>query len=161
MHPKFMKECLLHMKENIKLFDHDHGRESGHGDVLTHYFAKSYLTIRLHHEARIINRIEKYIRRINTRRIANSIQRPFGLRYNPYTQSVEVLSNAKKIAALVSELRGDLCIVSNTLRKIHAKEETVESITHMLPHGINVTSSSTESNTEEEMKKFKGQDKLR
>ncbi|KAK7582638.1 hypothetical protein V9T40_014083 [Parthenolecanium corni] len=53
MHPKFMKECLLHIKENIKLFDHDHGRESGHGDVLTHYLAKSYLTIRLHHEISI------------------------------------------------------------------------------------------------------------
>ncbi|KAK7576073.1 hypothetical protein V9T40_012359 [Parthenolecanium corni] len=91
------------------------------------------------------------------REFANSIQRPFGLRYNPYTQSVEVLSNAEKIAALVSELRGDLCIVSNALRKIHAEEETVESITHMLQHGINVSPSPTESDTEEEMKKFKAE----
>ncbi|XP_065211574.1 tryptophan 5-hydroxylase 1 isoform X2 [Planococcus citri] len=80
------------------------------------------------------------------REFANSIQRPFGVRYNPYTQSVEVLSNAEKIAALVSELRGDLCIVSNALRKIHAEEETVESITHMLHYGINVNSSPTSDN---------------
>lgn len=93
----------------------------------------------------------------NFREFASSIQRPFGLRYNPYTQSVEVLSNAEKIAALVSELRGDLCIVSNALRKIHAEEETVESITHMLQHGINVSPSPTESDNEEEMQKFKSE----
>lgn len=88
------------------------------------------------------------------REFANSIQRPFGLRYNPYTQSVEVLSNAEKIAALVSELRGDLCIVSNALRKIHAEEETVESITYMLQHGINVNSSPNDSDENEEIKKM-------
>jgi hypothetical protein len=45
------------------------------------------------------------------------------VRYNPYTQSVEVLSNAEKIATLVSELRGEVCIVSNALRKIHLDEQ--------------------------------------
>ncbi|XKL61544.1 hypothetical protein PGB90_008601 [Kerria lacca] len=88
------------------------------------------------------------------REFTNSIQRPFGVRYNPYTQSVEILSNAEKIAALVSELRGDLCIVSNALRKIHAEEGTVESITHLLQHGINVTPSPTDSDNEEEIKKL-------
>ncbi|RZF47999.1 hypothetical protein LSTR_LSTR002065 [Laodelphax striatellus] len=68
------------------------------------------------------------------REFASTIKRPFGVRYNPYTQSVEVLSNAKKIAALVSELRGDLCIVSNALKKIHEQDETVdvEGIANML-----------------------------
>nr|BAJ83476.1 tryptophan hydroxylase [Gryllus bimaculatus] len=72
------------------------------------------------------------------RTFAGRIQRPFGVRYNPYTQSVEVLSNAEKIAALVSELRGDLCIVSNALRKIHEQDETVDvaSLTSMLHKGI-------------------------
>lgn len=51
----------------------------------------------------------------------STIQRPFGVRYNPYTQSVEILSNVEKIAALVSELRGDLCIVRNALEKIHVR----------------------------------------
>nr|CAD7575747.1 unnamed protein product [Timema californicum] len=74
------------------------------------------------------------------RSFANRIQRPFGVRYNPYTQSVEVLSNAEKIVTLVSELRGDLCIVSNALRKIHAQDDTVdvESITNLLHSGIQV-----------------------
>lgn len=75
------------------------------------------------------------------RAFAGQIKKPFGLRYNPYTQSVEVLSNAEKIAALVSELRGDLCIVSNALKKIHEQDETVdvEGITHLLHTGLPLT----------------------
>lgn len=75
------------------------------------------------------------------RAFANTIQRPFGVRYNPYTQSVEVLTNTQKIAAIVSELRGDMCIVSNALRKIHEHDETVdvESIEKMLHTGLNVS----------------------
>ncbi|XP_053652027.2 tryptophan 5-hydroxylase 1 [Cherax quadricarinatus] len=66
------------------------------------------------------------------------IQRPFGVRYNPYTQSVEILSNAEKIAALVSELRGDLCIVRNALQKIHEHDEDVniENITSILTSAL-------------------------
>jgi len=60
------------------------------------------------------------------------------VRYNPYTQSVEILSNTDKIVALVSELRGDLCIVTNALRKIHAEDEAVENINNMLHRGMNV-----------------------
>jgi len=74
------------------------------------------------------------------RAFAGTIQRPFGVRYNPYTQSVDILSNAQKIAALVSELRGDLCIVRNALKKIHEQDETVDiqGITHMLQDGIHI-----------------------
>ena len=65
------------------------------------------------------------------------------MRYNPYTQSVEVLSNAQKIAALVSELRGDLCIVSNAIRKIHDVDDSVDvqGLASMLTRGIRVESS--------------------
>lgn len=75
-----------------------------------------------------------------TRAFANQIQRPFGIRYNPYTQSVEVLTDAQKITAVVSELRGDLCIVSNALRKIHEQDDTVdvERITSLLTQGIEI-----------------------
>ena len=55
------------------------------------------------------------------REFASTIKRPFGVRYNPYTQSVEILSNTRKILDLVSELKGDLCIVTNALRKIKGK----------------------------------------
>ncbi|XP_018330694.1 tryptophan 5-hydroxylase 1 [Agrilus planipennis] len=60
------------------------------------------------------------------RKYAEEIQRPFGIRYNPYTQSVEVLSNAQKITALASELRGDLCIVNSALKKISARNPKVD-----------------------------------
>ena len=62
------------------------------------------------------------------------------MRYNPYTQSVEVLSNAQKITAVVSELKGDLSIVCSALRKISATDENldVESIANMLQTTLNV-----------------------
>lgn len=74
------------------------------------------------------------------RDFAGSIQRPFMVRYNPYTQSVEVLSNAKKITAVVSELRGDLSIISSALRKVSALDENldVESLSNLLLQGIQV-----------------------
>jgi tryptophan 5-monooxygenase len=74
------------------------------------------------------------------REFAGSIQRPFMVRYNPYTQSVEVLSNAKKITAVVSELRGDLSIISSALKKISALDETldVDSLSNMLLQGIHM-----------------------
>ncbi|XP_068142008.1 tryptophan 5-hydroxylase 1 isoform X1 [Drosophila tropicalis] len=76
------------------------------------------------------------------RAFAESIQRPFGVRYNPYTMSVEVLSNAQKITAVVSELKGDLSIVCSALRKISATDENldVDSIANMLQNSLNVRS---------------------
>ncbi|KAL1518104.1 hypothetical protein ABEB36_001777 [Hypothenemus hampei] len=72
------------------------------------------------------------------RTFAEGIHRPFGLRYNPYTQSVEVLSNAQKITAVVSELRGDLCIVNSALKKISAKDSSLDinRITTLLQTGL-------------------------
>ncbi|XP_014487096.1 PREDICTED: tryptophan 5-hydroxylase 1 isoform X2 [Dinoponera quadriceps] len=85
------------------------------------------------------------------RAFANQIQRPFGIRYNPYTQSVEVLTDAQKITAVVSELRGDLCIVSNALRKIHEQDDTVdvERITSLLTQGIEMPQESSTSDSDE------------
>lgn len=60
------------------------------------------------------------------RQFAATIKRPFGIRYNPYTQSVEILSNTKKIMDLVSELKGDLCIVTNALQKIKVKDSETD-----------------------------------
>ncbi|XP_035907377.1 tryptophan 5-hydroxylase 1 isoform X1 [Anopheles stephensi] len=74
------------------------------------------------------------------RAYADTIQRPFGVRYNPYTQTVEVLSNAKKITAVVSELRGDLSIVSSALKKVSAMDENldVEKIEKLLSSSLHV-----------------------
>lgn len=70
------------------------------------------------------------------------ICRPFGVRYNPYTQSVEVLSNAQKITALISELKGDISIVSSALRKISATdmELDVNKLTQMLAPSLQLSS---------------------
>lgn len=74
------------------------------------------------------------------RTFAENIQRPFGVKYNPYTQTVDVLSNAKRITAAVSELRGDLSIVSSALRKVSALDQDldVQKITQMLQAGLQV-----------------------
>jgi len=60
------------------------------------------------------------------------------VRFNPYTQSVDVLSSAEKIAALVSELRGDMCIVNCALKLIQEQDHTVdvEQITNLLHRGL-------------------------
>ncbi|XP_068234296.1 tryptophan 5-hydroxylase 1 [Palaemon carinicauda] len=72
------------------------------------------------------------------RAFVSTIHRPFGVRYNPYTMSVEILSNAEKISAVVSELRGDLCIVRNALQKIHENDENVDvdNITSLLTSAL-------------------------
>lgn len=86
------------------------------------------------------------------RAFAGEIKKPFQVRFNPYTQSVEILSNAEKIAALVSELRGDLCIVSNALKKIHEQDETVdvEGIANLLHTGL-ATGGKTDGNPDEDL----------
>ena len=45
----------------------------------------------------------------------------------------------------MSELRGDLCIVSNALRKIQEQDDTVdiERITNLLTHGIDLHAESS------------------
>ena len=57
------------------------------------------------------------------RNFASSIQRPFAVRYNPYTQSVDVLDNTRNIAYLVSEVKGDLSIVNDALRRVREMEK--------------------------------------
>ncbi|PAA91611.1 hypothetical protein BOX15_Mlig010937g1 [Macrostomum lignano] len=52
------------------------------------------------------------------REFAKTIRRPFDVRYNPYTQSVEVLDSPRRIANVVNELKGDLAIISSALRKM-------------------------------------------
>lgn len=60
------------------------------------------------------------------RAFAETIHRPFMVRYNAYTQTVEVLSNAKKITAVVSELKGDLSILSSALKKVSALDDKLD-----------------------------------
>ncbi|XP_075694197.1 tryptophan 5-hydroxylase 1 [Rhinoderma darwinii] len=53
------------------------------------------------------------------REFAKTIKRPFGLKYNPYTQSVQILKDTRSITNLVSDLRHELDIVSDALNKMN------------------------------------------
>lgn len=63
---------------------------------------------------------------------------------------MEVLTDTQKITAVVSELRGDLCIVSNALKKIHEQDDTVdvERITSLLTQGIELPQDSSSSDSD-------------
>ena len=76
------------------------------------------------------------------RDIANNVQRPFGVRYNPYTQTVDVLNNQDKILDMAKELRGDLCIVATAIKKVQEREgEEVDPdfMTNFLTAGLDLT----------------------
>ncbi|XP_075784217.1 tryptophan 5-hydroxylase 1 isoform X1 [Pelodiscus sinensis] len=52
------------------------------------------------------------------REFAKTIKRPFGVKYNPYTQSMQILKDTKSIASMVNELRHDLDIINDALNKM-------------------------------------------
>lgn len=67
--PKFTKKLVKNIVDERKtFFIHSHFDEfDDHAEILCKYMAKLYVTVRIHHEDRISNRLEKYIRRINTK----------------------------------------------------------------------------------------------
>ena len=52
------------------------------------------------------------------REFALSIKRPFAVRYNPYNQSIEIVSNTQHVAQIISDLKGDMCIIFDALKKL-------------------------------------------
>ncbi|KAJ8391345.1 hypothetical protein AAFF_G00089750 [Aldrovandia affinis] len=54
------------------------------------------------------------------REFAKNIKRPFTVRYNPYTQSVDVLKDTSSINSVVAELQHELEIMSDALRRLNA-----------------------------------------
>uniref|UniRef100_A0A8C6UUP4 phenylalanine 4-monooxygenase n=1 Tax=Neogobius melanostomus TaxID=47308 RepID=A0A8C6UUP4_9GOBI len=52
------------------------------------------------------------------RRFASTIPRPFTVRYNPYTQSVEVLDNTQQLRNLAESINGELSKLCEALRKL-------------------------------------------
>ncbi|XP_028650021.1 tryptophan 5-hydroxylase 1a isoform X2 [Erpetoichthys calabaricus] len=53
------------------------------------------------------------------REFAKTIKRPFSVRYNPYTQSVDILKDTKSICGVVKELQHELDIVSDALNRMN------------------------------------------
>ncbi|CAM9192691.1 unnamed protein product [Lampetra planeri] len=57
--------------------------------------------------------------RMFTLEFAKTIKRPFTVRYNPYTQSVDVLKDTPSINSVVEELRHELDIVGDALSRLN------------------------------------------
>ena len=52
-----------------------------------------------------------------------SIPRGFSVRYNPYTQSIEVLDNAYQIMTFASDIKSDMATLEDALKKLSEREE--------------------------------------
>lgn len=57
--------------------------------------------------------------KVKMREFAKTIKRPFTVRYNPYTQSVDVLKDTSSINSVVEELRHELDIVGDALIRLN------------------------------------------
>jgi len=49
---------------------------------------------------------------------AHSLNRPFSVKYNPYTQSVEILDSKAKLNKFVKEVQGQLSILNSAINKL-------------------------------------------
>ncbi|XP_018620877.1 tryptophan 5-hydroxylase 1-like [Scleropages formosus] len=57
--------------------------------------------------------------KVKMREFAKTIKRPFTVRYNPYTQSVDVLRDTASIHSVVEELRHELDVVGDALSRLN------------------------------------------
>ncbi|XP_056454382.1 tryptophan 5-hydroxylase 1a [Gadus chalcogrammus] len=57
--------------------------------------------------------------KVKMREFAKTMRRPFTIRYNPYTQSVDVLKDTPSINSVVEELRHELDIVGDALNRLN------------------------------------------
>ena len=53
------------------------------------------------------------------REFARQIPRPFSVRYNPYTQSVEVINDKSTIEKLVTDIKYEVDILQDALHKLN------------------------------------------
>ena len=64
---------------------------------------------------------------IFSRNLASSIKKPFELRYNPYTQTVQTLSSGGKILDIAKQIKGDVFLIANAIKKIQGNENENDS----------------------------------
>lgn len=67
----------------------------------------------------ILLNVEHWCENVFFREFAKTIKRPFTVRYNPYTQSVDVLKDTPSINSVVEELRHELDIVGDALSRLN------------------------------------------
>ena len=66
------------------------------------------------------------------REYAGKIQRPFTVRYDPYTQSIEVLDSVDEMVSMVGGLKDDLGLLTQALAKIQALQWSWEVVYYIL-----------------------------
>lgn len=49
---------------------------------------------------------------------ANTIPRPFGVRYDPYTQSIEILDSVPQISNLMRNIHNEFEVLQNAFKKL-------------------------------------------
>ncbi|CAF4401227.1 unnamed protein product, partial [Adineta steineri] len=54
------------------------------------------------------------------REFASTIKRPFAVRYNPYNQNIEIISSTQHVTQIISDLKGDICIIFDALKKLQS-----------------------------------------
>jgi len=54
----------------------------------------------------------------NFRKFAQSIPRKFGVRYDPYTQSISIIDSKQQVEALVNNVNQEVQILMDALRKL-------------------------------------------
>lgn len=54
------------------------------------------------------------------RKYAETIPRDFGVRYNPYTQTVEILDSKPQIQKLIQDVQQDMQVLLHSMRKLWA-----------------------------------------
>ena len=52
------------------------------------------------------------------REFAKTVPRPFSVRYNPYTQSVDILDDKSSIQRLVSDIKYEVDVLQDALTKL-------------------------------------------
>ena len=52
------------------------------------------------------------------RGFARSIKRPFELRYDPYTQTVDVLDSGVKVARAMADLEQQVAVLASAMKKM-------------------------------------------
>jgi len=66
----------------------------------------------------IVTEINTPLLVVLNREFAKTVKRPFGVKYNPYTQSIQVLRDSKSITSAMNELRHDLDVVNDALARV-------------------------------------------
>lgn len=59
-----------------------------------------------------------YLFCLNYRKFAQKIPRDFGVRYNPYTQSVDILDSPRQMKDLLREVHQEMNLLLNAMDKL-------------------------------------------